>query len=292
MIARGSMLAAGRQRTKSLGRTFGRPKKDQQVEASVAKTQNHKMVPETEAKQPQVLLPEVRDLAKALEKRFQAEADSDKAAGMKKYMRDQFDYYGLSMPQRTTAFLEVFAKRALDKSTLNREFLEQFAEVCMQSKYREMHYSFISAMNSKAAENSRVEEILPVLEKFNIFGQWWDITDSLASIFGAIFLKDAKLHARKNQEYIQHDNLWMRRIALIHQLKYKDKTNQEMLWDNINRTKHEKEFFIRKAIGWALREYSKTNPQAVRKFIEGPDGKGLSPLSVREGMKVIHKKKH
>lgn len=84
--------------------------------------------------------------------------------------------------------------------------------------------------------------------------------------------------------WASHDNMWLRRAALLFQLKYKKQTNEELLYQYIVKNADSKEFFIQKAIGWALREYSKTNPESVRKFIAGQK---LAPLSVREGSKYV-----
>lgn len=269
---------------RSLSRGFGRKKN---TTASLNHDDQKSKIPRLEPSSP---TSEGSLFAKNLEKNFLAKLDPDTAFDMKRYMRDQFEFVGLPSPQRNDCFDETLKKSGIGKKDIPLLFVQDFAAVCMQSKYREMHYSLMSLLNTKSAKGCINPELLPVLEKFNIFGDWWDITDTIAATVGTILQSDRALQLKKNEEYISHENKWMRRLGLIYQLRYKDRTDQELLWQNINRTKHDKDFFIRKAIGWVLREYSKTNPQAVRHFVQGPDGKDLSPLSVKEAMRIIEKK--
>jgi 3-methyladenine DNA glycosylase AlkD len=102
---------------------------------------------------------------------------------------------------------------------------------------------------------------------------------------GAILLKEKKAIADYPDRWIQDDYFWLQRSAILFQLKYKQKTDEEKLFQIINQRKDSKEFFIQKAIGWALREYSKTSPDAVVTFIKNNE---LAPLSQREGMKHVH----
>ncbi|CAN5150855.1 hypothetical protein BH23BAC3_BH23BAC3_28500 [soil metagenome] len=105
---------------------------------------------------------------------------------------------------------------------------------------------------------------------------------------GSIFLKFPAQRDEVVERWAASGDLWLQRTTLIFQLGYKDKTDADMLFDQVRRFKGHEDFFIRKAIGWALREYSKTAPQAVRTFIDKTD---LSPLSLREGLKIMEAKK-
>jgi 3-methyladenine DNA glycosylase AlkD len=115
---------------------------------------------------------------------------------------------------------------------------------------------------------------------------WWDIVDLLASnCIGTLCLNYPQLKSEVNS-WIQNDNFWLRRTAIIYQLGYGAKTDEEILYKHILLTCDEKEFFIRKAIGWALRSYSKINPESVRRFIETNQDR-LSNLSIKEGSKYL-----
>ena len=114
---------------------------------------------------------------------------------------------------------------------------------------------------------------------------WWDSVDSLAPYFAASILSMDKSHAlKKSEEWIASGNLWLQRSAIIYQLKQKTKTDTEILEHNIMALIDHKDFFIRKAIGWALREYAKTNPEFTLDFVENHKDL-LSNLSIREALK-------
>ena len=222
-------------------------------------------------------------LAEKISKALEKNGKEELAIGMQNYMQQKFSFYGLPSPARRLVLKEVFENE--DLKDINDEFVHSFADGCFANKYREVHYSFADFVDKHYVKKLN-QENLKKLEEVNIIGQWWDITDSLATFFGKILLQDKELHMKKNEEYISHSNMWMRRIALIHQLRYKTQTDEQMLFDNILKTCHEKEFFITKAIGWALREYSKTNPKSVVEFIKTNKAK-LSRLSKSEGLKYI-----
>ncbi|MFL6556402.1 MAG: DNA alkylation repair protein, partial [Bacillus sp. (in: firmicutes)] len=113
----------------------------------------------------------------------------------------------------------------------------------------------------------------------------WDTVDAIApKPVGKIAERFPELVAETIDGWAINDYLWLRRAAILFQLKYKQNTNEELLYQYIRQNADSKEFFIQKAIGWALREYSKTNPASVKKFI---DGTQLAPLSIREGSKYL-----
>lgn len=115
---------------------------------------------------------------------------------------------------------------------------------------------------------------------------WWDTVDLISSKLVGLLLQKFPELVRRMENWIQDDFLWIRRCALIFQLSYKAATDEAMLFRFCMLRMHEEGFFIRKAIGWALRQYSKTNPDAVRRFIAENDD-GLSNLSKREGSKYV-----
>ncbi|MGH8927716.1 MAG: DNA alkylation repair protein, partial [Acidimicrobiia bacterium] len=118
-------------------------------------------------------------------------------------------------------------------------------------------------------------------------GAWWDLVDELASpIVGHVVLRDRERMRPILEDWIDNEDLWLRRTALICQHRHKHQTDQSMLFDFCARRAHEKEFFIRKAIGWALREYARTDPEAVRAFLI-VQGHRLSGLSRREAAKHL-----
>ncbi|MGI9601109.1 MAG: DNA alkylation repair protein, partial [Acidimicrobiales bacterium] len=118
-------------------------------------------------------------------------------------------------------------------------------------------------------------------------GAWWDLVDSVASgIIGKVVLNERARMRPLLDEWIDCDDMWLRRTAIICQLEHKESTDVEMLFGFCTRRAFEKEFFIRKAIGWALREYAKTDPDAVRVFVAEHQSE-LSGLSRREATKHL-----
>ena len=111
---------------------------------------------------------------------------------------------------------------------------------------------------------------------------WWDSVDSISHIVGYICLKHNDVREKYVNEWIHSENIWLKRVSILFQLKYKEKTDTEFLAKAILNNSETNEFFVDKAIGWALREYSKTNKKWVKEFI---NNSRLSKLSIREGSK-------
>ncbi len=121
-------------------------------------------------------------------------------------------------------------------------------------------------------------------------GAWWDYTDALAPRLGEMLLDQPRVIRRRLVAFSKARSLWTRRVSIIAQLALKERTDEALLYGNIERNWHDREFFVRKAIGWALRNHSKTEPAGVERFIRDNAG-DLSPLSRREAMKHIERKR-
>jgi len=128
---------------------------------------------------------------------------------------------------------------------------------------------------------------IPLYRRMIIDGAWWDFVDSIAiHLVGRVLLNQRPLTTSKVEAWIDDPNLWLRRSSIIGQIGHKESTDTDLLFGACFRRMHEKEFFIRKAIGWALRDYAKTNPSAVRRFALAHRSE-LSPLSFREATKHL-----
>jgi 3-methyladenine DNA glycosylase AlkD len=128
---------------------------------------------------------------------------------------------------------------------------------------------------------------LPVLEELIGVRSWWDTVDFLApKLAGPLLLRYPELIGTYPGRWIESDNIWYQRSAILFQLDYKQQTDAQRLFDYIRRRADSREFFVQKAAGWALRQYSKTAPDAVREFIAGNE---LPPLTVREGLKWVER---
>jgi 3-methyladenine DNA glycosylase AlkD len=198
---------------------------------------------------------------------------------MEKYMRNQFAFFGIKTPERNILmreFLKVNGKPPVDE-------LPEIVRSLWKEPQRECQYAAMTLLDKRARYLTKAH--LPLIEEMILTGSWWDTIDLIASnMVGRIHEKDnAEEHLEK---WIHSDNFWLNRTAILHQLKYKEKTDERRLFRDILMHNESKEFFIQKAIGWALREYSKTNPEAVQQFI---DRENLAPLSKREGLKHINR---
>lgn len=210
---------------------------------------------------------------------FKPYADKSKALAMKKYLRGNFEFFGIQTPLRrelTRGFLKSHGLPAI--SDLHKIVIELW-----EAPERELQ---LTAMDicEKLAKKTNEDHIL-TLEYMLTHKQWWDTVDlTAANLAGKYF----RHYPEKISSFIpkwQHsDDFWLNRSAILFQLKYKNETNTELLEVTILPHLASKEFFIQKAIGWALREYSKTNPEWVRKFIHN---NRLANLSVREGSKYL-----
>lgn len=212
-----------------------------------------------------------------LAENFRSEGDAEKAIGMSKYMKNQFTYFGVNAPLRkdlTRAHIKTFGLPPL----------AQLPEIMLLAwDYpREMQYSAIDTL--VRMRKKLTPDYIPLLENLITTRSWWDTTDGIApNVLGIILMDNEALARKKIMEWIASENLWLQRSAILFQLKYKQKLNRELLMLAIDGQMHSKEFFIRKAMGWVLREYAKTDPIWVARFVDSrPE---LSNLTKREALK-------
>ena len=216
-----------------------------------------------------------------LESAFKSESSPEDAVFMKKYMREQFDFFGMKSQVRDElykAFLKEYGLPELEN-------LDEYVRYLWEKPQRDFQYVgmfIVEKFVKKANEN-----IIDLLEYMIVTKSWWDTVDWIAAkIAGSYFIKYPAQIKPITEKWMASSNMWLQRSALLFQLKYKKNTDEKLLYDYITRLAEHKNFFIRKAIGWTLREYSKTNPKSVEKFIKSHT---LSPLSVKEGMRRILK---
>jgi 3-methyladenine DNA glycosylase AlkD len=204
-------------------------------------------------------------------------ADPEKAVGMKAYMRSQFAFLGLTTPERRK-LSRTFLK---EKSESDPDW--GFVFKCWDQPEREFQYLAVDYL-SKIAPHLTADDV-PKLGQLAVAKTWWDTIDGLDVIIGDIALRFPQVNDTLVAWSVD-DNFWLRRIAIDHQLRRKGKTDTNLLEQIIVNNLGQTEFFINKAIGWSLREYSKTNPGWVRRFIKRHRGK-MSNLSLNEASKYI-----
>lgn len=215
---------------------------------------------------------------KPLEKLFKANANKQLAPGMSKYMRNLFPFYGIMTPLRKQLMKEFYSEYGLPEI----KDLNKIMKDLWLLPQREFQYAGLSI--AVRTHKHWKEGMVPLFEYLIKTKSWWDTVDGIApSLAGKYFLKFG-IDEEVTDKWIESDNFWFQRSAIIFQLKFRDMTDEKLLYRYIKRRKNEDEFFIRKAIGWALREHAKRNPESVRKFVSQND---LKPLSIKEALKHI-----
>ena len=204
--------------------------------------------------------------------------NEEQARQMSKYMLNKFEYIGIKTPERRKIFKNFF------KEYKNEEKIDwEFVNKCWENKYREFQY--IAADYLKNMKDKLTIDDIPKFKQLILKKSWWDTIDNLDMTIGALALKDSNVN-KILMEWSLDENIWLRRIAIDHQLLRKEKTNTELLEKILKNNLGQAEFFINKAIGWALRDYSKTNPEWVKNFIEENKEK-MAKLSIKEASKYL-----
>jgi 3-methyladenine DNA glycosylase AlkD len=223
-------------------------------------------------------------LRELLRARLAAVADPAKAPGMQAYMKSAMPYLGVSaVPLR-----QVCKAALADLSYASAEaWQDDVLALWRGAAFREERYAAIELTGMRAARPFQRLDALGVYEEMIVTGAWWDYVDPIATQrLWAILCNDPVPMKRAMLEWSRDDNLWKRRSAILCQLKAKASTDLELLYACIEPSMRSKEFFLRKGIGWALREYAWTDPVEVLRYVDSNAG-ALSGLSRREALKNI-----
>jgi 3-methyladenine DNA glycosylase AlkD len=208
--------------------------------------------------------------------------DERKAVEMAAYMKTDMPFYGVQKPDRVPIIREI--KKAFRPASSD-EYHEGVLAL-WQRPYREEKYFAINY--ASCFPEFIVRDSFPLYERLIREGAWWDLVDGVSGeLVGPAYRKDKSIRSIINK-WSKDKDKWIRRTSLICQLGHKDETDHEQLFELCLKMAPEKEFFIQKAIGWALREYSKTDPRAVKSFLK-KNKDLLAPLSYREGAKQLIK---
>lgn len=213
---------------------------------------------------------------------FEANAHPDNAKGQRQYMKNRFDFYGLSTNVRRSIQKPFLDKKHLPTKAAAKEMIQMLWE----KPQREYHY-FAQELAQKYLKALTPDDIL-LYEHMVMHQSWWDTVDVIAvHLMGKYFRKYPDQIAVYIPKWLTSGNMWLQRSAILFQLQYKQATDTVLLQTIIESLLGSKEFFINKAIGWILREYSKTNPQWVLDYTQITP---LSNLSKREALKVLMRK--
>lgn len=199
---------------------------------------------------------------------------------MEAYMRDQFAFLGVTSPER-----KALEKPLLTASkTADPDEILDIADQCWAQDEREFQYVASDLLRARA-KNLRAKD-LDHLHRLITTKSWWDTIDALASHPVGILVQRFPELTETMDAWIDDDNFWVARTAILHQLRYKHDLDQARLFGYVLKRASDTEFFIRKALGWALRDYARVAPDAVRAFVSEHD-EVLSGLTKREAMKHL-----
>ena len=212
-----------------------------------------------------------------LVKELKASANPDDVVAMKAYMKNKFEFLGVKTPARRK-LTGAFFKQQTD-SVIDWDFINE----AWNNPYLELQYTALDYLEIR--KKLLTPSDLPRLKKLAQTKSWWDTIDFLDRLVGSIIARFPETKATILSWSCDED-IWLRRLAIDHQLSRKEKTDTELLEKILANNLGQPEFFINKAIGWALRDYSKTNPDWVRDFIERHRA-AMAALSIREGSKYL-----
>jgi 3-methyladenine DNA glycosylase AlkD len=221
----------------------------------------------------------MQDYYQAVYTLFQQHGDPATADGQMQYMRNQFDFFGLKMPQWMVLAKQIHLQLGIPKG----EDLKTLVLRCFEDEHREMHYFALETLE-KSTKKPQPPEWIDFLEGLILNRSWWDTVDWIRKPVGNHFLHHPQLIPIYTDKWIESDNIWLQRMALIFQLKYKQKTDRELLFNTVKRLAHSNEFFVQKGAGWALREYTRIDPESVVEFVKNTV---LPPLTRREALKLV-----
>ncbi len=214
----------------------------------------------------------------ALRYDLEAVADPSAAPAMAAYMKHRFEFMGIKTTQRRLATKPTMARAR----RASGDDLVAFARDCWNEPEREFQYVGLDALSANVA---RLESRhLADVEELISARSWWDTVDGLAGwCVGGLVRADRTL-VTSTDRWIEDDDIWLARSAILHQLRWGADTDADRLFDYSLRRSTDTEFFIRKAIGWALRQYARTDPDAVRAFVDDHEFSGLTR---REALKHL-----
>ncbi|HSD15299.1 MAG TPA: DNA alkylation repair protein [Flavobacterium sp.] len=215
-----------------------------------------------------------------LEKAFRENASTATAAPMEAYMKNNFPFFGI----KTTPRREILKELWKTHKEEIRQNSRAIAEELFSKNEREFHYCAIEILIKELKKNY-IKDDITIIEKMIITHSWWDSVDTIAKFMLGNYLE---LFPEERQKIVSKfsssDIMWLNRSAILFQLDYKAKTDAGLLFSICEQHKDSKEFFIQKAIGWALRDYSRFNPKGVTEFVNKTD---LKPFSKREAMRNL-----
>lgn len=219
-----------------------------------------------------------------LRKALRLAGDARKATAMQAYMKSAMPYHGVPTPLLRKIFKSSFAQLQFPTAA---QWQSQVLDLWRNAKFREERYAAMHLAGDKRAQSFQTPGAMKVYEELIVGGAWWDYVDDIASHrVGAILRDYPVVMRRKMLSWSRSADMWKRRTSIICQLGFKEQTDLELLYACIEPSLDSREFFLRKAIGWALRQYAWTDPSEIKRYVRRNHTR-LSGLSCREALKNI-----
>jgi 3-methyladenine DNA glycosylase AlkD len=229
----------------------------------------------------------VTALGTAMRAALAAAADPERAPGMQAYMKSEMPYRGISAPDLRAISRRIFADHPLEGC---EEWRAAVLELWRGARFREERYAAIELLGDRRHKECRTLDVLPVYEELITTGAWWDYVDWVAGLVGNLLRSYPKKVRPVMRAWSRDKDMWKRRVSIICQVSFKKDVDLGLLYANIEPNLADRNFFIRKAIGWALRSYAWTDPVEVARYVAANEAR-LSGLSKREALKNITKRR-
>lgn len=212
-----------------------------------------------------------------------SEGDPKRAPQMQAYMKSTMPFHGVAMPR-----VRAISRRLFDAETLRtcEEWRTAVLGLWRGAKYREERYAALVLASDRRHAACLTPDALPMIEEMVLTGAWWDLVDDVARLAGEMLLRHPRQMRPVLRRWSTDENLWKRRVSIICQVWIKKDTDLRLLYANIEPNLDHRDFFIRKAIGWALRAYAWTDPAEVARYVRENEHR-LSGLSRREALKNV-----
>jgi 3-methyladenine DNA glycosylase AlkD len=215
---------------------------------------------------------------------LRAVADPAKASSMQKYMKSAMPYLGVQTPLLRSVCKKVFAENRF-------QAFEAWRDGCLflwrNAKFREQRYAALELTGHRFYRDYQTMDTLPLYEEMIVTGAWWDYVDPIASHrLGGLLRRHRKPMSEEMRQWSRSKDRWKRRGAILCQLNFKEQTDLALLYECIEPSLGSNEFFLQKAIGWALRQYAWAQPREIQRYVRVHADR-LSPLSIREALKNI-----
>ena len=227
-------------------------------------------------------------LVQTIRRDLELAADPSKAPQMQAYMKSAMPYRGVSSPLLRRLCREAFTAHPIAGAD---EWKRVVLELWRKAAFREERYAAVMLTESRLYREFLTFASVPMFEEMIVTGAWWDVVDAIAShSLGAILRAEPRRMTALMRRWAKDQDMWKRRSAILCQLGFKRETDLTLLYDCIEPNLTHQDFFIRKAIGWSLRQYAWTDPKEVRRYVKANRDR-LSPLSVREALKNIQSRR-